>query len=149
MSFSRIFGCCTITISKPFSFYVELPVGTVTSLCFKEQEVSCLVSWRSAPVCLLFVWQLYTKHSKVIFQDFRPSSKSLGLLPSFDSCPERAQAPWFQPEYGACLLHAVNMPNCCNLINRNINSSKIIVHHYKIFGLFAMENSFVHHNLSL
>lgn len=144
------FGVFQLTISKHFCLDVELPAGRVTSLCFKEQEAICLLSWRSAPVCLPFVWQLFTKHSKAISHDFRPSSKSLGLLPSFHSRPECAQAAPFWLKYGARLLHSINMPNCCSLFNQNINFSKTIFHHYKIFGIvFMMENSLVHYNLSL
>lgn len=76
-------------------------------------------------MCLLFVGLIFARLSKAIFYAFRPSSKSLGSLPSLGSFPKRARAARCWPECGACLLHSINMPSSRSLFNQKSEFLKV------------------------
>lgn len=114
-------------------------------------EAICQLSWRSAPVCLLFcLTDLHKAFKSNIscFQSIQISQFTL-LLRSF--LPKRARAARCWPECAARLLHSINMPSCYSLFNQNTNSLKLIFHHYNVFRLVFMLQicSRVHYNLSL
>lgn len=108
----------------------------------KRGQLSVLM--RSAPVCLPFASQIFTKHSKAICHAVQTQIS----LPSVGPLPKRARAAPCWPQHRAPPPHSINMSSCYSLFNRKINCSKLIFAPWKIAWLIVMlqECSLVHYN---
>lgn len=130
-------------IFQTFRFNLDLMVrkGYLAWL-LKRGQLPVLM--RSAPVCLLLVCQIFTKHSKAICHAVQTQIS----LPTFCPLPKRARAARCWPQHRAPPPHSINMSSSNSLFNRKINCSKLIFPPWKIARLVVMlqKCSLVHYN---